>query len=218
MIMVISTAADGILPSGPVGQLPIASGGSFTASIVAVNAVGTQVGPTLNFACALNPGDQNQSVDVVDVLQDPGPTGSTGPTQPTGTSRPPPRADYRDFVRNVACTATATSAPRRARPPSPAPPRRPRPVYREAKAKLVGKAQGRGRPRAREVTGDGQARAQAQRGEAQDRALVELNDLGKAKKVFKNITKAGTYNVVARYLGSPTLARSSDPKVSCVTV
>ena len=41
-------------------------------------------------------------------------------------------------------------------------------------------------------------------------ATVELNDLGKAKKVFKNITVAGTYKVVARYLGSATLSRSSD--------
>ena len=39
-------------------------------------------------------------------------------------------------------------------------------------------------------------------------AIVDLNAKDKAKKVFANISKPGTYLVVARYLGSETLKRS----------
>ena len=204
MIMVISTAADGVLPSGPVGQIPIASGGGFTATIVAVNAIGTQVGPTFNFTCTLNPGDQNQSVDVVDVLADPGPTGSTGSSPADGHELAHLRgADHGNVARNRDSDLCA----RRAQPPRRAPPRR-QAVYREAKAKLVGKAK---------VVADqggaatGEVKLVLKRnGVKLKTATVDLNDLGKAKRVFKKITKAGTYKVVARYLGSATLARSSD--------
>ena len=41
-------------------------------------------------------------------------------------------------------------------------------------------------------------------------AIVELNKFDKAKKVFKRISKPGTYKLVARYLGSDTLKRSVD--------
>jgi hypothetical protein len=41
-------------------------------------------------------------------------------------------------------------------------------------------------------------------------ALIGVNKFGAAKKVFKNVSKAGRYTVVARYLGSPTLKRSVD--------
>ena len=55
-----------------------------------------------------------------------------------------------------------------------------------------------------------QVRAQARRRQDPDghRAAQQLD---KAKKVFSNISKPGRYTVVARYLGSPTLKRSSDP-------
>jgi hypothetical protein len=39
-------------------------------------------------------------------------------------------------------------------------------------------------------------------------AIVDLNSKDKAKKVFANISKPGTYLVVAKYLGSDTLKRS----------
>jgi hypothetical protein len=39
-------------------------------------------------------------------------------------------------------------------------------------------------------------------------AIVDLNAKDKAKKVFANISKPGTYLVVAKYLGSDTLKRS----------
>jgi hypothetical protein len=39
-------------------------------------------------------------------------------------------------------------------------------------------------------------------------AIVDLNAKDKAKKVFANISKPGTYVVVAKYLGSDTLKRS----------
>jgi hypothetical protein len=39
-------------------------------------------------------------------------------------------------------------------------------------------------------------------------AIVDLNAKDKAKKVFANISKSGTYLVVAKYLGSDTLKRS----------
>jgi hypothetical protein len=39
-------------------------------------------------------------------------------------------------------------------------------------------------------------------------AIVDLNAKDKAKKVFANIRKPGTYLVVAKYLGSDTLQRS----------
>jgi Bacterial Ig-like domain (group 3) len=41
-------------------------------------------------------------------------------------------------------------------------------------------------------------------------AIDELNQLDKAKKVFRNIRKHGHYKVVARYRGSDTLKRSVD--------
>ena len=41
-------------------------------------------------------------------------------------------------------------------------------------------------------------------------AKVGLNQFGKAKKAFKNVTKPGRYTVVTRYLGSPTFKRSAD--------
>ena len=205
MIMVISTAADGVLPSGPVGQIPIASGAGFTATIVAVTAIGTQVGPTLNFTCVLNPGDQNQSVDVVDVLADPGPTGSTGPTGPTA---PTDTISTTTATTPATSTATATSAPTTSTAAKSGSTTKAGAVYRDAKDKLVAKAK---------VVADqggaatGEVKLVLKRnGVKLKTATVDLNDLGKAKRVFKKITKAGTYKVVARYLGSATLARSSD--------
>ena len=41
-------------------------------------------------------------------------------------------------------------------------------------------------------------------------ATVDLNAKDKARKAFANIRKAGTYLVVAKYLGSPTLKRSTN--------
>ena len=37
---------------------------------------------------------------------------------------------------------------------------------------------------------------------------ARVNTFGTVKKVFKNISKAGKYTLVARYLGSPTLESS----------
>ena len=37
-----------------------------------------------------------------------------------------------------------------------------------------------------------------------------LDDLDKAKKVFRDVDRPGRYTVVARYLGSDTLKRSVD--------
>ena len=41
-------------------------------------------------------------------------------------------------------------------------------------------------------------------------ATVDLNAKDKARKAFANIRKAGTYLLVAKYLGSPTLKRSAN--------
>ena len=41
-------------------------------------------------------------------------------------------------------------------------------------------------------------------------AVIELNSNDRAKKVFKRISKPGSYKLVARYLGSDTLRRSVD--------
>jgi hypothetical protein len=81
-------------------------------------------------------------------------------------------------------------------------------VYRDARDRLVGRALVEA-VHGTEVAG--QVRFVLKRDDVKIRtALVELNDFDKAKKVFKNISKAGTYRVVARYLGSATLKRSVD--------
>ena len=41
-------------------------------------------------------------------------------------------------------------------------------------------------------------------------AKVGLNQFGKAKKVFKNVTKPGRYTVVTRYLGSADASGGRD--------
>ena len=78
--------------------------------------------------------------------------------------------------------------------------------YRPARDRLVGKAlvesvQGT------DVSGDVKF-VLKRNGDKIRSAVVELNAFDKAKKVFKNIHKKGTYVVVAKYLGSATLKRS----------
>ena len=81
-------------------------------------------------------------------------------------------------------------------------------MYRDAKDKLVAKAKVVA-DQAGAVTGVVKF-VLKRNGVKLKPAMVEVNGLGRAKRAFKNITKAGTYTVVARYLGSATLARSSD--------
>lgn len=81
-------------------------------------------------------------------------------------------------------------------------------VHREASDRLVGKALVEA-VHGTEVAG--QVKFVLKRNGTKIRtAIVALNVKDKAKKVFKNISKAGTYVVVAKYLGSPTLKRSKD--------
>ena len=81
-------------------------------------------------------------------------------------------------------------------------------VYRDARNRLVGKATVESQ-HGTAVAGD--VKFVLKRDGVKIRtALVELNKFDKAKKVFKRISKAGVYTVVARYLGSPTLKRSVD--------
>ena len=81
-------------------------------------------------------------------------------------------------------------------------------VYRDARNRLVGK----GKVVAQHGTAvTGKVKFVLKRDGAKIRtALIGVNKFGAAKKVFKNISKAGHYTVVARYLGSPTLKRSVD--------
>jgi hypothetical protein len=81
-------------------------------------------------------------------------------------------------------------------------------VYRDARNRLVGRALVEA-DHGTEVAGD--VRFVLKRNGVKIRtAIIELNDFDKAKSVFKRISKAGTYKVVARYLGSDTLKRSVD--------
>jgi hypothetical protein len=79
-------------------------------------------------------------------------------------------------------------------------------AIREARHRLVGKAL------VESVNGTdvvGQVKFTLRRDGTKIRtAIVDLNAKDKAKKVFANIRKAGTYLVVAKYLGSDTLQRS----------
>jgi hypothetical protein len=81
-------------------------------------------------------------------------------------------------------------------------------VYRDRRDRLVGKAL------VEAVHGTdvaGQVKLKLKRdGTLIRTAVVSLNAKDKAKKVFKNIRKPGTYVVVAKYLGSSTLKRSKD--------
>ncbi len=81
-------------------------------------------------------------------------------------------------------------------------------VYRAPRHRLVGKAT------VEAVNGTdvaGQVRIVLKRDGVKIRsAVVGLSSFDKAKKVFQHISKIGTYTVVTRYLGSPTLRRSVD--------
>ncbi len=81
-------------------------------------------------------------------------------------------------------------------------------VYRDARDRLVGK----GKVVALHGTAvTGKVKFVLKRDGAKIRtALISVNTFGGAKKVFENISKAGHYTVVARYLGSPSLKRSVD--------
>jgi hypothetical protein len=80
-------------------------------------------------------------------------------------------------------------------------------VYRDARHRLVGKAL------VESVQGTevaGRVKFVLKRDGVRIRtAKVDLNTFDKAKRVFKNIAKPGQYTLVTRYLGSPTLRRSS---------
>ena len=79
-------------------------------------------------------------------------------------------------------------------------------TYRDARHRLVGKALVES-VNATEVVG--KVKFTVKRNGTKIRtAIVDLNAKDKARKVFANISKAGTYVVVAKYLGSPTLKRS----------
>ena len=81
-------------------------------------------------------------------------------------------------------------------------------VYRDARQRLVGKARV---VAAHEAAVAGAVRLVLKRDGVRIRvAKVGLNQFGKAKKVFRNVTKAGHYTVLTRYLGSPTFKRSAD--------
>jgi hypothetical protein len=81
-------------------------------------------------------------------------------------------------------------------------------VYRDARNRLVGK----GKVVAQHGTAvTGKVKFVLKRDGVKIRtALIGVNKFGAAKKVFKNVSKAGNYTVVARYLGSPSLKRSVD--------
>ena len=83
-----------------------------------------------------------------------------------------------------------------------------RAVYRDARQRLVGKARV---VATHEAAVAGAVRLVLKRDGVRIRvAKVGLNQFGKAKKAFKNVTKPGRYTVVTRYLGSPTFKRSAD--------
>lgn len=81
-------------------------------------------------------------------------------------------------------------------------------VYRAAKDRIVGKALVEA-VHGTEVAGKVKMKLK-RNGTLIRTATVTLNAKDKTKKVFKNIRKPGTYVVVAKYLGSPTLKRSKD--------
>jgi len=80
-------------------------------------------------------------------------------------------------------------------------------LYRDARHRLVGKALV-GSVQGTEVAG--KVKLVLKRDGVKIRSTkVDLNTRDKAKKVFSNIVKPGQYTLVARYLGSATLKRSS---------
>ena len=203
-MVVTATQAGGILPSGPIGQLVISVGTSFSASLTAFN-VNTPVGPVFNLACALSPDTQVRTVDVTDVLEEPGPTAPTSPTGPTGPTEP-----TSTLTSTNTTTATATATTTATQLPAPAVKEgtatTAKAVYRAARDRLVAKAK---------VVADqgsavtGSVKLVLKRNGVKIRtATVEVNDAGKVKKAFKSISKPGKYVVVARYLGSAALERS----------
>jgi hypothetical protein len=81
-------------------------------------------------------------------------------------------------------------------------------TYRDARHRLVGKALV-GSVNGTDVAG--KVKFTVKRNGTKIRtAIVDLNAKDRAKKVFANIRKAGTYLLVTKYLGSPTLKRSKD--------
>jgi hypothetical protein len=80
-------------------------------------------------------------------------------------------------------------------------------TFRDARHRLVGKALVTSK-NATDVAG--KVRFTVKRDGTKIRtAVVDLNAKDRARKVFANIRKAGTYLVVAKYLGSSTLKRST---------
>ncbi len=80
-------------------------------------------------------------------------------------------------------------------------------TYRDGRHRLVGKAH------VTSVNGTdvaGRVKFTVKRNGTKIRtAIVQLNAKDRARKVFANVRKAGAYVVVAKYLGSPTLKRST---------
>ena len=108
---------------------------------------------------------------------------------PTDTTQAPSQAAAAFTVVRGSTTTTATVA------------------YRDVRNRMVGKAQ------VASVNGTdvaGKVKFVLKRNGTRIRtAIVDLNLKDKAKKVFDRISKPGTYVVVAKYLGSPTLKRST---------
>jgi hypothetical protein len=83
-----------------------------------------------------------------------------------------------------------------------------RAVYGDARQRLVGKTRV---VAAHDAAVAGAVRLVLKRDGVRTRvAKVRLNQFGKAKKAFHNVSKPGRYTVVTRYLGSPTFKRSAD--------